>query len=163
MLEWTFSASGIFQTIFDCWKGIEQVLYILLFFQSIYRLKCWYLSEWQLVLSWQFFSWLWSFYIVSKRKPVVVDWILQANTNRQILKGKVFLKGQKRVTCLCRVSQVMWHFKKLFFVDWILQANINLQTLKAIQAYCCNSRNVVEAGAMHFFLLIWGTLLQMKK
>ena len=109
-----FSVSAIYQTIFDLRKGIEQVLQVFFFFfQSIYRLKCWYLSEWQLVLSWQFFSWLWSFYIVSKRKPVVVDWILQANTNRQILKGKVFLKEQKRVTCLCRVSQayqVMWHF-----------------------------------------------------
>ena len=110
-----FSVSAIYQTIFDLRKGIEQVLQVFFFFQSIYRLKCWYLSEWQLVLSWQFFSWLWSFYIVSKRKPVVVDWILQANTNRQILKGKVFLKEQKRVTCLCRVSQayqVMCHFLK---------------------------------------------------
>ena len=90
LLEWTFSASAIFETVFDLWKGIEQVLQFFFFFQSIYRLKCWYLSEWQLVLSWQFFSWLWSFYIVSKRKPVVVDWILQANTNRQMLKGMFF-------------------------------------------------------------------------
>ena len=33
---------------------------------------------------------------MSKRKPVVVDWILQANTNRQILKGKVFFKRTKK-------------------------------------------------------------------
>ena len=43
---------------------------------------------------------------MSKRKPVVVDWILPANTNRQILKGKVFLKEQKRVTCLCTMQGV---------------------------------------------------------
>ena len=50
---------------------------------------------------------------MSKRKPVVVDWILQANTNRQILKGKVFLKEQKRVTCLCRVSQAYFKHKSV--------------------------------------------------
>ena len=34
VLEWTFSVSAIFQTIFDLWKGIEQVLQV---FFSFFR------------------------------------------------------------------------------------------------------------------------------
>ena len=74
---------------------------------------------------------------MSKRKPVVVDWILQANTNRQILKGKVFLKEQKRVTCLCTMQGVSSFSSYVAFLKIVGGLCVKQQPFKFAVSFFC--------------------------